>query len=46
LFAELFEQRGDFLIGRAWIDDHEDFVRSQFLLTSFGLESNRPELSA
>jgi hypothetical protein len=46
LLAELFEQRGDFLIGRARIDDYEDFVRSQFSLTSFGLESNRLELSA
>src|SRR5207253_9884246 len=44
LFAELFEQRGDFLLGRARTDDHEDFIRSQFSLTSLALEPHRPEV--
>src|SRR3989449_10587971 len=34
LRAELLQHRGHFLIGRTRIDDHEDFVRSQFSLTS------------
>jgi hypothetical protein len=38
LLTELLEQRGDFLIGRTRIDDHEDFVRSQCSLTSLELD--------